>query len=210
MRSSQPTLTGYRALVIQPTQPTQPMQPTQTESSSEYATQALSDEKNATQNNDFTFFDKKWAYEGTDLGFNYSPTGTTFKIWSPTATSVKLISYGTNTDPTAPQVSVTPMTRGTSATPNDHATNTIGVWSLTVPGDQNGMVYAYELTYDNGTVNDYAGSTYGTLSTSPVINITNDPYSIATTQGGNRSVVVSPASIASNLVLAQGKSATWR
>ena len=180
------------------------------ETSSEYATQALEDEKNAAQNNNFTSFDKKWAYSGPDLGFNYSPTSTTFKIWSPTATGVKLISYGKNTDPTASQVSKTPMTRGTSSTPNNHATNTIGVWSLTVPGDQNGMVYAYELTFANGTVSDYAGSTYGTLSTNLVINTTNDPYSITTTQGGYRSVVVSPASIKSNLVLAQGKSATWR
>lgn len=180
------------------------------ETSSEYATQALEDEKNAAQNNNFTSFDKKWAYSGTDLGFNYSPTSTTFKIWSPTATGVKLISYGKNTDPTVAPVSKTPMTRGTSATPNNHATNTIGVWSLTVPGDQNGMVYAYELTFANGTVSDYAGSTYGTLSTNLVINTTNDPYSIATTQGGNRSVVVSPASVTSNLDLAQGKSATWR
>ncbi|MCT3440239.1 hypothetical protein EFQ43_00425 [Limosilactobacillus fermentum] len=144
------------------------------------------------------------------MGFNYSPTSTTFKIWSPTATSVKLISYGTNTNPTAAQSSAIPMIRGTSATPDNHVTNTIGVWSLTVPGDQNGMVYAYELTFANGTISDYAGSTYGTLSTNSVINTTNDPYSIATTQGGNRSVVVSPASITSNLVLAQGESATWR
>lgn len=179
-------------------------------SSSEYATQALSDEKNATQNNDFTSFDIKWAYEGTDLGFNYSTTSTTFKIWSPTATSVQLISYGTNTNPTAAQVSAKAMTRGTSATPTNHATNTIGVWTLTVPGNQNGMVYAYKLTFADGTVSDYAGSTYGTLSTSSVSNTTNDPYSIATTQGGNRSVVESSANLASNLALAQGKSATWR
>lgn len=155
-------------------------------------------------------FDKKWAYSGNDLGFNYSTTGTTFKIWSPVATSLNLISYGTNTDPTAAQVSVTPMTRGTSATPDNHATNTIGVWSLTVPGDQNGLVYAYELTFANGTISDNADSTYGTLSTNSVTNTTNDPYSIATTQGGYRSVVVSPESITSNLVLAQGDSATWR
>ncbi|MBO2718973.1 type I pullulanase [Lactiplantibacillus plantarum] len=172
--------------------------------------QALSDLTNATLNNDFTSFDKRWAYAGTDLGFNYSTTGTTFKIWSPTATSVKLISYGTNTNPTAAQVLATPMTRGTSATPNNHATNTIGVWSLTVPGDQNGIVYAYELTFANGTVSDYAGSIYGSPSASSVINTTNDPYSIATTQGGNRSVVVSPENITSNLVLAQGDSANWR
>ncbi|MBJ7654841.1 type I pullulanase [Weissella confusa] len=180
------------------------------ESSSEYAAQALEDEKNALQKNDFTSFDKRWAYAGTDLGFNYSPTSTTFKIWSPTATSVKLISYGKNNSPTAPQVSSTLMTRGTSATPDNHATNTIGVWSLTIPGDQNGMVYVYELTFANGTISDYSGSTYGTLYTSLAINTTNDPYSIATTQGGNRSVVVSPESITSNLVLAQGDSATWR
>lgn len=184
--------------------------PNPTETSLEYAKQALTDEKNAAQNNDFTSFDKKWAYSGTDLGFNYSPTSTTFKVWSPTATSVKLISYGKTTNPTATSVSSTSMTRGTSATPDNHATNTIGVWSLTIPGDQNGMVYAYELTFANGTVSDYAGSSYGQLYTNTVINTTNDPYSIATTQGGNRSVVVSPASVTSNLVLAQGNSATWR
>ena len=172
--------------------------------------QAIYDQKKATQNNDFTAFDKKWAYAGKDLGFNYSPTSTTFKIWSPAATSVKLISYGKNTDPTAAPVSKTPMTRGTSSTPDNHETNTIGVWSLTVPGDQDGLVYAYELTFANSVINDYAGSSYGTLYTGYVTNITNDPYSIATTQGGYRSVVVSPASIKSNLVLAQGESATWR
>lgn len=172
--------------------------------------QAIYDQKKATQNNDFTAFDKKWAYAGKDLGFNYSPTSTTFKIWSPAATSVKLISYGTNTDPTVAPVSKTPMTRGTSSTPDNHETNTIGVWSLTVPGDQDGLVYAYELTFANSVINDYAGSSYGTLYTGYVTNITNDPYSIATTQGGNRSVVVSPESISSNLVLAQGESATWR
>jgi pullulanase len=28
-------------------------------------------------------FDAKWAYSGDDLGANYSPTSTTFKVWSP-------------------------------------------------------------------------------------------------------------------------------
>lgn len=175
-----------------------------------FATEALNDLQYATQNNNFSSFDKKWAYSGTDLGFTYSQNRTTFKIWAPTATSVKLISYGKNTNPTAAQVSATSMTRGTSATPDNHATNTIGVWSLTVPGDQNGMVYAYELTFANGIIIGYANSDYGKLSTNYVVNITNDPYSIATTQGGKRSVVVSPESVKSNLVLAQGNSATWR
>ena len=35
----------------------------------------------------------KWAYNGSDLGANYSENSTTFKVWSPYADEVSLDIY---------------------------------------------------------------------------------------------------------------------
>lgn len=176
---------------------------------------ATVDEYQAAQENNFTSFDQNWAYQGTDLGATYTASATTFKVWAPTATSVQLISYGTNTSPTAPQVSATVMTRGNVISPTNQSKNTVGVWSVTLTGNKTGLVYQYKLTFADGTVSDYAiGTTgkpaYGSYSAASLANTTNDPYSVATTQGGLRSVVEAPTAIASNLSIKNGSAATWR
>ncbi|MDR0200064.1 MAG: hypothetical protein LBI43_05750 [Streptococcaceae bacterium] len=188
---------------------------TTTNASLQLAAFATADEYQAAQINDFSAFDLQWGYEGTDLGFNYSTKSTSFKLWAPTATSVQLVSYGTNTSPTAGVKTTYTMTRGNVSSPNKHTTNTVGTWTYTLTGNQTGLVYQYKVTFADGTISDYAVGTageptYGTLNTASVTNTTNDPYSIATTQGGLRSVVESPAAMASNLSVKQGSAASWR
>ncbi len=180
-------------------------------SSSTYASTANADLKIATASNKFDSFDAKWAYTATDLGATYAPTATTLRVWAPTATSVKVISYGkSGNNATAPQVTTYTMARGTVANTSDLTKNTIGVWSVTIPGDQNGLVYTYQLTFGNGTVSDYSGN-YGTVSSTSTTMTTQDPYSIATVSGGLRSVVVSPSSVTpSGFAVKQGEEATWR
>lgn len=179
--------------------------------SNTYATAANDDLRAATASNNFTSFDAKWSYTASDLGANYSTSGTTLKVWSPTATSVKVVSYGkTGSSATAPQVTTYTMTRGTVANTSDLTKNTIGVWAVTIPGDQNGLVYTYQLTFGNGTVSDYSGN-YGAVSGASTTMTTQDPYSIATVSGGLRSVVVSPSSVTpSGFAVKQGVAATWR
>lgn len=105
-------------------------------SSSTYASTANADLKIATASNKFDSFDAKWAYTATDLGATYAPTATTLRVWAPTATSVKVISYGkSGNNATAPQVTTYTMARGTVANTSDLTKNTIGVWSVTIPGD---------------------------------------------------------------------------
>ena len=38
-------------------------------------------------------FDEQYAYEGNDLGCNYSPEKTTFNLWAPTASQVVVAIY---------------------------------------------------------------------------------------------------------------------
>ena len=38
-------------------------------------------------------FEKMFYYEGTDLGNTYSKSKTSFRVWAPTATEVKLVTY---------------------------------------------------------------------------------------------------------------------
>ncbi|MDR0199520.1 MAG: type I pullulanase [Streptococcaceae bacterium] len=183
--------------------------------SDQYAALSLADEYQAAKQDNFTAFDSQWAYEGQDLGATYTSTATTYKVWAPTATKVTLISYGTNTSPTATQVSSTPMVRGLTASSGNHATNTVGVWSLTVPGNQAGVVYQYQLTFADGTVSDYpTGSgkaAYGTYIPASVTTTTQDPYTIAATQGGLRSVVENPASLVpTGFNVSEKSAATWR
>ena len=106
-------------------------------------------------------FDKKYAYTGNDLGAVYSASSTTFKLWAPTATEVKLITYK-STQENAEKDKETPMTA------EDH-----GVWSAKLNGDKANTAYAYEVHFADGTVN-----------------VSADPYAKAAVVNGERSVVL--------------------
>ena len=106
-------------------------------------------------------FDKKYAYNGDDLGAVYSASSTTFKLWAPTATEVKLITYKSTAEKAEKD-------KETAMKAEDH-----GVWSAKLDGDQAGTAYAYEVHFADGTVN-----------------VSADPYAKAAVVNGERSVVL--------------------
>ena len=83
------------------------------------------------------------AYDGDDLGAVYTPESTTFKVWAPTASDVKLNLYTTGSDSEegAAKISTTDMTY----------TEENGIWAATVEGDQKNVYYTYSVTNDGTT-----------------------------------------------------------
>lgn len=77
--------------------------------------------------------DKLFAYGGK-LGALYTPTATTFKLWAPLASDVKLLFYKSNSDTTP--ASIIGMIKGEQ-----------GVWSCTVAGNLDGQLYQYQVTH---------------------------------------------------------------
>ncbi|MCX7922220.1 MAG: type I pullulanase [Clostridia bacterium] len=113
--------------------------------------------------------DPKYSYIGSDLGLTYSNTGSTFKVWAPTASKVSLALYdnagiydesGTVKDHTGGQE--TAMTKVGN-----------GVWATSVSGDLNGKFYMYKVEFLDGKVN-YAV----------------DPYARAVSANGQRTAIV--------------------
>lgn len=89
-----------------------------------------------------TQFDSQYAYSGDDLGCTYTPVKTTFKVWSPVATSVVLCRYATGSDAEngAKSLGTVEMTKGDK-----------GVWSCTVEGDIVNTYYTYKVTANGKT-----------------------------------------------------------
>lgn len=77
----------------------------------------------------------KYAYDGDDLGANYTKESTTFKVWSPKATSISVEIYDDGKD--GNPIETKKMTL-------DNAT---GVWSSTVAGNLAGKYYTYTVTH---------------------------------------------------------------
>ena len=105
-------------------------------------------------------FAAKYTYTGNDLGNTYSKTETKMRVWAPTATSVKVVTYAKATSTLAEGVE-TEMTQDVN-----------GTWVAKVAGDQDGLIYNYRVTVD-GVTNEAV-----------------DPYVRATTINGARGVVV--------------------
>ncbi len=117
--------------------------------------------------------DDEYAYTKGDLGATYSPESTTFKVWSPTATEVKLNLYATGSDSEegASDLGTHDMEKlmdGEKWT---------GVWTVTVDGDLKNVYYTYSITAANVT---------GAKTTTRE---TQDVYSVAVGVNGNRSMV---------------------
>lgn len=85
-------------------------------------------------------FENKYAYNGNDLGANYTAEKTTFKTWSPLAEGVTLNLYSTGDGNTL--IKSVDMTLGEK-----------GVWSAVVDGDLNGVYYTYTFKI-NGASNE--------------------------------------------------------
>jgi type I pullulanase len=114
---------------------------------------------NASQN-----LDTQYGYDGNDLGATYTKNATTFKVWAPTATSVKLNLYSEGS--------------GGSKISTTDLSNNKGVWSKTLNGDYKNKFYTYTVTAKNVT-----GSNTTTKETQ-------DIYSVATGVNGQRSQIV--------------------
>ena len=104
------------------------------------------------------------TYSGNDLGATYSKSSTTFKVWSPTASDVKLNLYTTGSDSEEGAVKI--------GTVNMTKNSSNNVWSVTVQGDLKNQYYTYSVT-NNGTTKE-----------------TQDVYATATGVNGQRSMVV--------------------
>lgn len=100
-------------------------------------------------------FINTYSYDG-ELGAIYSQTSTTFKVWSPVSTEIKVRVYNTGTPAS--------MTNGS----DEHTDYTMtkgekGVFSATVSGDLEGKYYTYVVTNASHTnaevVDPYAKST---------------------------------------------------
>lgn len=85
-------------------------------------------------------YDSQNAYSGDDLGCTYSKEKTTFKVWSPLATSITLCRYEKGNGGSV--IEEVPMTKGDR-----------GVWSVTIEGDIVNTYYTYKVTA-NGKTNE--------------------------------------------------------
>ena len=75
-------------------------------------------------------FADAFTYTGNDLGNTYSATKTDFRVWAPTATRVKLITYSSLTARTGTEIFMTKAEKGT--------------WTASIPGDQHLLPYVYQ------------------------------------------------------------------
>jgi type I pullulanase len=105
-------------------------------------------------------FAAKYTYTGDDLGNTYTKTETKMRVWAPTATAVKVVTYAKADTPLAGGVE-TEMTSDVN-----------GTWVAKIAGDKDGLIYNYRVTVD-GVTNEAV-----------------DPYVRATTINGARGVVV--------------------
>ena len=106
-------------------------------------------------------FEALYTYEGDDLGANWSRERTFFRLWAPTAASVRINLYASGDyreDDLIDQVEMTADVNGT--------------WIATVEGDLNGTYYTYCVEVD-GVVNEAC-----------------DPYARAVGVNGKRAMVI--------------------
>lgn len=87
---------------------------------------------------------QNYDYHGDDLGATYHKTHTSFRVWSPSASQIILVTYPTGNDSAGEHH---PMKS------EDH-----GVWSLDLTGDLNGIYYNYLVT--NGEATHYVMDPY--------------------------------------------------
>lgn len=111
------------------------------------------------------------VYNGDDLGSTYSKASTTWKVWSPAASSVQVKLYKTGSDTEAGAGVI-----GTYDLKKSDAFSTNGIWETTLTGDYKDVYYTYLVTCDGKTQE------------------TQDVYSKATGVNGARSMVVDLAS----------------
>ncbi|WP_150272501.1 type I pullulanase [Paenibacillus tepidiphilus] len=76
-------------------------------------------------------FDELFSYEGDDLGVTYTPSGSVFCLWAPTAQEAEVVLYNTWDEAEGQHIPLVRDVRGT--------------WRLTVNGDLEGKLYTYRV-----------------------------------------------------------------
>jgi pullulanase len=107
-------------------------------------------------------FVSQYTYTGDDLGATWSAASTTFKVWAPLATDVKVNLYESGTAGTDDLI------KSVSMSQSDN-----GTWVTTVDGDLNGVYYTYTATVSGVVQEDIV-----------------DPYARTTGVNGNRGMVI--------------------
>ena len=117
-------------------------------------------------------FNTYYTYSGTDLGYTYTPSATTFKVWAPTAAVVRLMLYKSG----IPE-EYTDEEKGIIGDDSwggyDMSFQPGGVWQVTIQNkDLNGTYYNYSVT--------------NSLGGNEVV----DPYAVACNINGDRGMVL--------------------
>ena len=99
-------------------------------------------------------------YDGDDLGVNYTPTKTSFKLWAPTAKVVKLRFYNKGEGGEPSQTIIMKKSRN-------------GLWQFEVHKDIEGVYYTYQVQIEKDWLNEVPG-----------------PYAKAVGVNGKRAMVV--------------------
>lgn len=76
-------------------------------------------------------FDKLFYYSGNDLGNIYSPQHTKFRVWAPTASEAKLVTYKKWNDKIGTEINMQQGEKGT--------------WKAEIKGNQKGLFYTYKV-----------------------------------------------------------------
>ncbi|MCW3059393.1 MAG: pulA [Capsulimonas sp.] len=102
-----------------------------------------------------------YFYSGSDLGAAYTPSKTTFKVWSPVAAAAQVLIFRSAKGEVARRI---PMIRGAT-----------GVWKAAVAGDLNEVYYQYRFTsygVERATPDIYGHAASVDLKRSMVIDLT--------------------------------------
>jgi len=107
-----------------------------------------------------------YRYPNDDLGAVYTPQATTLKVWAPIAAAVQVV---LSTNPNGGAKPIFHMIRDTN-----------GIWSLTLPGNQDGNYYLYLVTLP------------GMNGGARTVVQANDPYAHGTSANSGRTLIYDP------------------
>ncbi len=110
---------------------------------------------------DHSAFAERFHYDGNDLGSRYTPAGTAFRVWAPTATAVEVLLYASGHEPENPAAISMAQDRN-------------GTWFVYVGGDLKGAFYRYRLLHPGAEA--------------PVEAM--DPYAVTCGANGDRAMIV--------------------
>ena len=106
-------------------------------------------------------FERQYTYSGSDLGARWSKKKTSFRLWAPTAKSVKVNLYKAGTPGVDDRIGGIEM-----------KSSVAGTWTAEAPGDLNGVYYTYTVELKEG------------------IREAGDPYARSSGVNGHRSMIL--------------------